>query len=495
MIDPKRVAVFHNSDLLRYPQAPFHPPLEYPELNIPGMQLDPTNGVYAGVRELFRLLQFDVAHYGTPEWNPLGDLVSSGDKVVLKPNLVVSEHPEGDEGMTAAITNGSLVRAILDYVILATGGDVGISIVDSPIKETDFDRALIYAGIRGCVAYVEQYAGISIEIIDLRDLFVVRNKFGVMEDVQDLPGDPRGYVFIDLGQQSAFADIAHLADRLRSTAAIYDNQIIASHNGKTNRYSISRTVLEADVFINLPKLKTHKKDGVTLSMKNLIGLTNRKEWLPHHRVGPPKDGGDEYPDQANLKVKLHGKVLDWVLSTRHVGRVAHALLSPIYRGIRSVVPQMALQKTDKRFGEWYGNDTLWRTIHDLNAILFFADVDGNMHSTPQRRYLTILDAVVAGEGNGPLSPQIKPCGLLVGGLDPVATDIVCCQLMGFDHHRLPTYRRSHPNYPVSDVTESAIQIASNSPEIGETLQDIRSSFNFSAATGWQDILRLEECAV
>lgn len=50
----------------------------------------------------------------------------------------------------------------------------------------------------------------------------------------------------------------------------------------------------ADVFINLPKMKVHKKTGVTLSLKNLVGINADKNWLPHYSGGSPRNGGDQF---------------------------------------------------------------------------------------------------------------------------------------------------------------------------------------------------------
>ena len=63
-------------------------------------------------------------------------------------------------------------------------------------------------------------------------------------------------------------------------------------------------VLEADVIVNLPKLKTHKKAGVTCALKNLIGINGNKEYLPHHRIGGHNLGGDCYPGGSDLKRAL-----------------------------------------------------------------------------------------------------------------------------------------------------------------------------------------------
>jgi uncharacterized protein (DUF362 family) len=51
-------------------------------------------------------------------------------------------------------------------------------------------------------------------------------------------------------------------------------------NGKLmNRDTLARTVLEADVFINMPKAKHHSQTRLTLGLKNLMGVNfNRQAW-------------------------------------------------------------------------------------------------------------------------------------------------------------------------------------------------------------------------
>ena len=52
-----------------------------------------------------------------------------------------------------------------------------------------------------------------------------------------------------------------------------------------HRYLVARELIEADVVFNVPKLKTHKKAGVTGALKNLVGINGHKAYLPHHRKG------------------------------------------------------------------------------------------------------------------------------------------------------------------------------------------------------------------
>ena len=44
--------------------------------------------VYEAVRETYLRAGLDLERHGTPDWNPLGDLIAPGETVLLKPNLV-----------------------------------------------------------------------------------------------------------------------------------------------------------------------------------------------------------------------------------------------------------------------------------------------------------------------------------------------------------------------------------------------------------------------
>ena len=52
-------------------------------------------------------------------------------------------------------------------------------------------------------------------------------------------------------------------------------------------------------------------------------------------------------------------------------------------------------------GSWHGNQTVWRMIYDLNLVLQRADRQGRLQPTLQRETVTIVDGLVAGEGDGP----------------------------------------------------------------------------------------------
>lgn len=51
--------------------------------------------------------------------------------------------------------------------------------------------------------------------------------------------------------------------------------------------------------------------------------------------------------------------------------------------------------------------------------------------------VTIIDAVIAMEGQGPINGTPRTLGYLLAGTDPVACERVCCDLVGFDPNSLP----------------------------------------------------------
>jgi uncharacterized protein (DUF362 family) len=51
--------------------------------------------------------------------------------------------------------------------------------------------------------------------------------------------------------------------------------------------------------------------------------------------------------------------------------------------------------------------------------------------------LTIIDAVIAMDGPGPIRGRARPLGWLIGGTDPMACEIVCSKLINLDCDQLP----------------------------------------------------------
>src|SRR5215813_659404 len=238
-----------------YPhKAPFHPSDRFPEYRFGEISTEP-NKVYAAVRELFITLLLDKDNYGLKEWNPLGQIISPGDQVVIKPNFVMDRHYTGGD-YSSVVTHGSVIRAIIDYVAIALQWEGHITIADAPMLDNDFNRIVQCTGIEEVVDFYAQ-RGLTVKLYDLR-VENVEMRDGLIVRRFKLPGDPAGYVAIDLASDSEFVGIAYLHKCYRGSD--YDSQETAKyHNEKTNKYLLSKTVLDSDVFINILKLKTHKK--------------------------------------------------------------------------------------------------------------------------------------------------------------------------------------------------------------------------------------------
>ena len=86
---------------------------------------------------------------------------------------------------------------------------------------------------------------------------------------------------------------------------------------------------------------------------------------------------------------------------------------------------------------WYGNDTTWRMVLDLNKIAVFGNLDGKIHPTPQRVVYSLCDGIIGGQGNGPLDPEPLPLGIISFSNHSYMTDICMAVLMGFDIKKIP----------------------------------------------------------
>ncbi|MEO7193064.1 MAG: DUF362 domain-containing protein [Vicinamibacterales bacterium] len=114
------------------------------------------------------------------------------------------------------------------------------------------------------------------------------------------------------------------------------------------------TLLQADIIVSMPKLKTHHWAALTASMKNLFGV-------------------------------VPGAIYGWPKNILHLHGIQNSIL-------------------------------------DLVATI--------------RPHLSIVDAVVAMEGDGPIMGSPRATGFVMMGVDPVAVDATCARLIGFDPARI-----------------------------------------------------------
>lgn len=475
-----RVGIFRDEKARYSDDAPFHPPERFPEIVFDDAT-DPSNGAYRCVRECFRLMGLDAEHFGTPEWNPLGDVVRSGDTVVLKPNLI-SHRQDNSDAWHGLITHGSVIRAVADYVILALKGEGRIILADGCQEDSSIDRIRKHVGVDELQAFYDERCGIELAFLDLRDRYRV-SRDGVYVDTVELEGDPHGNARCDLGAESHLVEVDNLGKRYYGS--FYDvEETNRHHSGGVHEYMISRSALEADVFICLPKLKTHKKVGVTLSLKNLVGINGQKNWLPHYALGSPEQNGDQFPAQTARTV-LENKV---VLGAKKkmleknrlfisLGRMTKGLAYRVFGATDQVV----------RSGNWHGNDTCWRMTLDLNLVLLYADPNGDL-TDRRKRYFSVIDGIVGMQGNGPLSGEEYPAGVVVAGFDPVAVDAAGATIMGFDWKRLPIVMRAFDRraHRIAGADQDEIVVCSNRSEWNCTLEQLQNAphLGFRPHFGW-----------
>ncbi len=305
--------------------------------------------------------------------SPLEDLVAPGDTVLIKPNLVGSGE--------AVYSRPEVVRPLVDMAIAAGATEIYIgdgtaarvSGTSSIVNATDYPELISILSAR--------HPGISIQFVDLN----------VLSD---------GWHWVSLGSSSSFAGSGYTDYDLNSySGTLYghtyyetaDPQGVNPDGHALGWYAVNDRVLDADVIINVPKMKTHNLMINTLSLKNLVGFTLRSTYT---------EGTADC-----------------------LYRIAHCITG----GNGNLY--------------YFNNDIFWRAVCDVNKIVLYADTEGELQAAPQRKYLNVIDGIQAMErsentntGGGGL-----PCdrNVVLAGIDPVAVDAVASRVMGYDYHQVP----------------------------------------------------------
>ena len=414
------------------------------------------------------------------------DFIRAGDRVVLKPNWV-KEHDErkpGPDQWEHVVTHPLVIAGVIAWVAPRLQNSGSIVICDAPQTDSSFSTLRAYCGLDAMLeALRREFPAVSMALLDLRpeEWHAVD---GVTVSKTALPGDPLGSTHVSLNEDSQFVDFHGLGQLYGASYNMAETN--ARHRDLTHEYMLCRTPMDADVLINIPKLKCHKKVGLTCALKNLVGINANKNWLPHHTEGTPDQGGDQFP-AATLKAKMEHSIMGKAKRFLFGKSALSKLFVPVKK-----IGRLIFGDTQKivRSGNWHGNDTCWRMVVDLNKCLFYFDGAGQPRAKPLR-YLAVVDGIIAGEGNGPMAPDPKPCGVIVAGENPLAVDSVCASLMGFDWKKIrmltggfAVERKKIAGFSYEDVT-----VKSNEAKWAKPLHAFQKDdgFAFKPHFGWVGI--------
>lgn len=416
---------------------------------------------------------------------PFGRVIAPGARVLVKPNFVTHKN-EGAWGVEPLVTHQTVVRAVVNALLLADPAEVLVG--DAPLQGCDFDELMRATGLD---EWAEELRAREPRFKGVRDFRRTTCVFedGVRVSSEDLQPEDR-YALFDLAGESFLEPITDERGQFRVTR--YDPRLLAkTHRPGRHRYLVAREVVESDVVVNLPKLKTHMKAGITCALKNLIGINGNKEYLPHHRLGGAGRGGDCYPGGSGVKRALEFVFDQQNMTDSHAaGRLWQTAARSLYRVLRVQGDRLGIE------GAWSGNDTIWRTCLDLNRILLYGRPDATMAEEAQRRVLHVTDAVVAGQGNGPLAPEPLALGLLLASGNAAAMDTAGALLLGYDPSRITIAREAMGDFrwPLAPFRREDVKMTGDLGD-GAAVELLRGrGRGVTHPVGWRDAAAAPESA-
>lgn len=378
--------------------------------------------------DLFKSMKDLFEGLGLSRENPFSDYIKPQQTVLIKPNWVRDFNPNG-HNLDSLITHTSIIKYLIDFLLIAMEGRGKIVIADAPLQNCNFNNLKSITKIQEVVnLYSEKYPKMIFCIEDWRittskgDGYSQEFKFSEQEALK------KGYIVFDMREDSFLEEISDKAERFRVTK--YKPSLMLNHHKRgKHEYLVTDRIFEADFIINVPKLKTHIKAGLTGALKNLIGINGHKEFLPHHIKGSFFDGGDNYYSRSWFKSKYED-LYDYVWENNNEFSY---FKQKILMKILDILWKLSIISGTENIsaGSWYGNNTIWRTTLDLNHILYFG-------KEKPLKVLNIVDGIIAGEGQGPLEPTPKNLGFLIAGENPAQVDSVIAKIIGYTLKKVPT---------------------------------------------------------
>lgn len=387
-----------------------------------------------------------------------------GKRILLKPNWVKHSSNEYDE--ICLRTNDQFLLAALKVILQKEPASVIIG--DAPIQGCNWDK-MITSELLNSINLLSEQFKIPVTIKDFRRVTFNPKLNNPIKERNPLSN----YIIFDIGKSSYLEPVTSTDKRNRFRVTQYNpDRFNESHKSGMHKYCITKELFEADIVISLPKIKTHQKTGITGALKNLVGLNGDKDFLPHHRIGGTGIGGDCYPGRNIFRFWSE---LSLDQANRNQGKITYKL----WTKLSSALWLISFPKTvQNRAAAWYGNDTTWRMVMDLNKVAIFGKTDGTLSEEPQRVLFSLCDGIIGGQGNGPLRPEPLPLGVISFSNNSGLTDICMATLMGFDVRKIPLL--ANVNHSV-EFKKTKLSFNNHSIQLDEL---IKHSIVTLPAPGW-----------
>lgn len=345
-------------------------------------------------------------------------------RVLLKPNLV--SHNKCDTDEICLRTNWHFILATV-RVICELSPD-RLVVGDAPIQGCDWNK-MTPIWFTKELQDISNSFSIPIDYIDFRKVTLKGNRLDRISDDND-------YIIFDVKAESLLEPITTEKNIFRVTCYNPD-KMSEVHRKGMHKYCITKELFDCDTIITLPKIKTHQKAGLTNSLKIFVGVNGDKDFLPHHRIGAIGHGGDCYKGYHPFR-RISELVLDE--ANRNIGKRRYNF----YRNLSSIFWGLSFPKNEQNLAAgWYGNDTVWRMVIDLNRIVEYGRKNGTLADVPQRNIYTLCDGIVAGQGNGPLNPEPLPLGIIALSNDAFLMDEIAAILFQLNYKKIPLINYAH----------------------------------------------------
>ena len=372
------------------------------------------------------------------------DLVED-KKVLLKPNWV--KHSVREEDRICLRTNDNIIIAVLKSILKLKPSEVLIG--DAPIQSCNWDE-VISEQLQEAIETLSLRHNIPVKIKDFR-----RKTFSASGNNPNLNIRPiSDYIIFDLGANSYLEEITTIGKTKFRVTDYNPDRMQYAHSPGSHKYCIVKDFFESDIIISIPKIKTHNKTALTGALKNLVGINGDKDFLPHHRIGGSRLGGDCYPGASLLRF-MSEILIDRanLMQGKKYYRFWHKFSSFLW--------MLSFPKSEHSLSAgWFGNDTTWRMVLDINKIAEYGNLDGTIAENPRRQIYSLCDCIVGGQGNGPLEPIPLPLGIISFSNNSFVNDLAFAILMGMPVGKVPLLNAySRDKEQVCDVTMNGISVS------------------------------------